>query len=56
MNHVETRVDANGQVSSSQEHIVDTDRSQSATLDDVDIDRKGGISKTVEFEFRESVV
>ena len=63
MNHVETRVDANGEVSSSQERIVQvTGPSRAGTFDaDDEAERErngkgGGISKTVEFEFHESAV
>jgi hypothetical protein len=55
MNHIETRVDANGNISSSQERIVD--RAEIEGDDGLDMDGKGGgISKTVEFEFHESAV
>jgi hypothetical protein len=60
MNNIETRVDANGQVSSSQERIIDGIASHAGTgegSDEFDENGKhGGISKTVEFEFRESAV
>jgi hypothetical protein len=60
MNHIETRVDANGQVSSSQERIVDGAASRTGTIegdDGSDLNGKvRGISKTVEFEFHESSV
>lgn len=60
MNHVETRVDANGQVSSSQERIVSGVTSYAGTREgDECSDEVGngkGISKTVEFEFHESAV
>jgi len=60
INHVETRVDANGQVSSSQERIVSGVASSAGTREgDESLDEVGhgkGISKTVEFEFHESAV
>jgi len=60
MNNIETRVDANGQVSSSQERIIDGIASQAGkgeSGEGFDINGKhGGISKTVEFEFHESAV
>jgi hypothetical protein len=60
MNNVETRVDANGQVFSSQERIIDGIASHSGTgegSEGFDINGKhGGISKTVEFEFHEFAV
>ena len=59
MNHVETRVDANGNISSSQERIVDGKASREGMREggeSLDLNGKGGgISKTVEFEFHESV-
>lgn len=59
INHIETRVDANGQVSSSQERIVEGATSRAGTREGdegLDLNGKGGISKTVEFEFHESEV
>ena len=60
MNHIETRVDANGNVSSSQERIVNSFASREGTMEgDESLDfngKGGGISKTVEFEFHESAV
>ena len=60
MNHIETRVDANGNIYSSQERIVDQAASREATIegdDGLNLNGKGGgISKTVEFEFHESAV
>lgn len=58
MNNIETRVDAHAPVplSSSMERIVDgpsrSDHRESEGSSE--IDRKNGISKTVEFEYRES--
>jgi len=52
MSPIETRVDANGQVSSSQERIVDGASSNGRSMHhESDLD---GINKTVEFEFYES--
>lgn len=60
MNHIETRVDASGNMSSSQERIVNSVASREGTTegdDSLDLSGKGGgISKTVEFEFHESAV
>lgn len=60
VSHIETRVDAQGNISSSQERIVERERSQSGSgtleAEELDLDRKGGINKTVEFEFHESSV
>ncbi|KAH8591324.1 hypothetical protein B0O99DRAFT_598188 [Bisporella sp. PMI_857] len=60
LNGIETRIDGGGQVSSSQERIVETGRiSRSETGEvsgEIDVERKGGISKTVEFEFHEEAV
>jgi hypothetical protein len=61
MNHIETRVDAQGPLSSSQERIVEgaapsrLDARESEGSSEVDR-KNGGISKTVEFEFHESAV
>jgi len=60
MNHIETRIDANGNFSSSQERIVNGIISREGTREggeSLDFNGKdGGISKTVEFEFHESAV
>jgi hypothetical protein len=58
VSHIETRVDAQGNISSSQERIVERSQSGSGTpeAEGLDLDRKGGINKTVEFEFHESSV
>jgi hypothetical protein len=60
MNNIETRVDANGQVSSSQERIIDGIASHAGTGEGGEgfgiKEKHGGISKTVEFEFHESAV
>ncbi len=56
MTNIETRVDANGALSSSQERIVGA-RGQSGSEHDVYFDgdgKQGGINKTVEFVFHES--
>lgn len=56
INNIETRVDANGQVSSSQERIIDGKNSRAGTREGEEnvIGNGVGISKTVEFEFHES--
>ncbi|KAH6675912.1 hypothetical protein B0J14DRAFT_374150 [Halenospora varia] len=60
MNHIESRIVANGEASSSQERITDSLASSTgASEGDEALDVIGngrGISKTVEFEFHESVV
>jgi hypothetical protein len=53
VNKVETRIDAQGTMSSSQERIVEEGRGVSSE-EERDKIPKGAISKTVEFEFRES--
>jgi len=52
MNGVETRVNADP-VSSSQERIVDAATERGESAEGSDLDRKGGINKTVEFEIHE---
>jgi hypothetical protein len=58
MSHIETRIDANGNISSSQERIVNGVASREGMGEgdeSLDLNGKGGgISKTVEFEFHES--
>jgi hypothetical protein len=60
VSQLETRVDAQGNISSSQERIVERKRSQSGSgtleAEELDLHRKGGIHRTVEFEFHESSV
>jgi hypothetical protein len=58
MNHIETRVDAKHQTTSSQERIIGVTASRAGTREadegsDPNIP-SGGISKTVEFDFHES--
>jgi len=55
MNGVETRVNADP-ISSSQERIVDSATERPLSGEGSDLDRKGGISKTVEFEIHEYTV
>jgi hypothetical protein len=60
ISHVETRVDAQGNVSTSQERIVESTVSRAGTLEsgeDVhDFQHKNGaITRTVEFEFHDSI-
>lgn len=58
MSNIETRVDANGIRSSSQEHIISPPSLQgSEDLKDYELEaQRGGINKTVEFVFHESSV
>jgi hypothetical protein len=60
INNIETRVDANGQVSSSQERMIDGIATHAGTREGgegFDINGKyGGISKTVEFQCHGSAV